>query len=178
MGFGEFVSGDAERDHALMERSREEWEVKNCKEMEMAEMVEVYMAKGLNEEDSKTIVNIIAKDPKLFVDFMMVDELGLLVDVDDKWGPLKQGIVMFFAFILFGCVPLLAYLGGSGSGLDSVFFFSCALTAVSLVILGSLSGYLTGVSIPKSAVTMVFNGCVSGGVSFGITSLVDSFLKK
>ena len=174
MGFGEFVSGDAERDHALMERSREAWEVENCKEMEMQEMVEVYQEKGINEEDAKTIVGIISKDPQMFVDFMMIDELGILIDVDDKWGPLKQGFVMFLSFILFGSVPLIAYLGGTGKGLDTVFAISCFLTGVALVILGALSGYLTGVSIPKSALIMVFNGCVSGGVSFGVSSMVGN----
>jgi VIT1/CCC1 family predicted Fe2+/Mn2+ transporter len=173
MGFGEFVGGDAERDHALMERARETWEVENCKEMEIDEMVRIYEARGISEEDSRTIVNIIAKDPKLFVDFMMVDELGILIDEDDKWGPLKQGIVMFVSFIVFGSVPVLPYLSQSGKGVDGTFFAALVITAIALVILGGIKGHLTGLDKTKSAITMVFNGSVSGLVSFTTGLLVQ-----
>ena len=42
MGFGEFIGGSAERDFALRERAREEWEVENCIEVEIEEMIELY----------------------------------------------------------------------------------------------------------------------------------------
>lgn len=44
-------------------------------------MVQIYMSKGLSYNDATTIVGIISKDPKMFVDFMMVEELGLLFDL-------------------------------------------------------------------------------------------------
>ena len=89
MGFGEFIGGSAERDFALRERTREEWEVENCFDFEVGEMIELYESKGLSKEDATTMVSIISKDPKIFLDYMMVAELGLLVDVDDKYGSLK-----------------------------------------------------------------------------------------
>lgn len=174
MGFGEYVSGNAEVDHARSERQREEWEVENAKDMEVEEMVELYQEKGLSAEDARTLVGIISKDNKIFVDFMMSDELGIAVDLDDVYGPMKQGFVMFCAFISFGSVPLLAYLiAWSGQGMDGVFASSCFMTAIALLILGSIKGYLTGISIPRSAVLMMINGIVSGLVSFTISSAVE-----
>ena len=173
MGFGEFVSGSAERDFAIKERAREEWEVENCFDVEVDEMIELYQSKGISKEDATTIVSIISKDPKIFVDFMMVEELELLVDVDDKWGPLKQGVVMFISFICFGVIPVLAYVGGVGQGPDYVFGISIALTGVSLMLLGALKGYLTSLNIFVSAFLMLLNGAISGGVSYGVGVLID-----
>ncbi|KAK7198548.1 Vacuolar iron transporter 1 [Novymonas esmeraldas] len=178
MGFGEYVSGEAERENAASERRREEWEVENSFDLEVDEMVQIYMAKGLSFDDAHTVVSIISKDPKMFVDFMMVEELGLLVDLDDVNGPKKQGVVMFTSFLLFGSVPLLAYLSGKGQGTDSVFFMSCFLTMISLIFLGSVKGYLVGLSMSRSAVLMVLNGVISGSVSFLAGHLIEMALSK
>lgn len=178
MGFGEYVSGEAERENAIAERRREEWEVENSFDLELDEMVQIYMAKGLSFDDANTIVGIISKDPKMFVDFMMVEELGLLVDIDDANGPRKQGVVMFFSFLFFGAVPLLAYLPGKGQGTDGVFLLSCALTMISLIVLGSVKGMLVGQSILRSACLMLLNGTISGSVSFVGGYLIEMALSK
>jgi len=172
MGFGEFIGGNAERDHYITEREREEWEVDNNIEGEKQEMLEIYQERGFTEEEATTMVDIISRDKKRFVDIMMVEELGLLVDIDDKWEPLKQGVVMFLSFILFGIFPLLAYFGGKGQGPDYVFGISCALTGVGLMLLGAAKGYLTGLNIPITALIMLFQGVISGGLSFAVGILV------
>ncbi|PWU96410.1 putative Vacuolar iron transporter 1 [Trypanosoma cruzi] len=177
MGFGEYVSGEAERENALAERRREEWEVENAFDLEVDEMVQIYEAKGLSHEDATTIVNIISKDPKLFVDFMMTEELGLLLDLSDVHGPKKQGAVMFISFVMFGFLPLLAYVPGKGRGVDVVFVFSCLLATVSLLVLGSLKGYLTGIGMIRSATLMVFNGVISGLVSYSVGMAMESLLR-
>ena len=174
MGFGEFISGTAELDHARRERAREEWEVEHNVQGEIDEMVEIYENKGFPSEDAKALVQIISKDPKRFVDIMMVEELGILVDEDESnFGPLKQGLVMFTSFIFFGIFPLLAYFGGKGQGFDWVFGLACGITGVGLLLLGAAKGFLTGLSLPITAIKMLFQGCISGGLSFGIGVLVS-----
>jgi VIT1/CCC1 family predicted Fe2+/Mn2+ transporter len=173
MGFGEFISGKAELDQALQERAREEWEVEHNIQGEKDEMIEIYEQKGFPKDDATALVDIISKDPKRFVDIMMVEELGILVNTQDSWRePMKQGLVMSLAFIFFGVFPLLAYFGGKGKGLDYVFGIACGVTGVGLLILGSIKGLLTGISVPITAISMLFTGAVSGGVSFGVGVLV------
>jgi VIT1/CCC1 family predicted Fe2+/Mn2+ transporter len=173
MGFGEFISGNAERDFALSERAREEWEVDVHPEMEKKEMVAVYVTKGISEEDAITMVDIISKDKKIFVDFMMVDELSILCDVAAEWESAKQGLVMFISFICFGMLPLLAYLGGKGRGTDYVFGISTAIVSMGLLLLGAVKGKLTSMSIPKAAAMMLLNGAISGGASYGVGVFVE-----
>ncbi|CCW61037.1 unnamed protein product [Phytomonas sp. EM1] len=178
MGFSEYISGAAERENAITERMREEWEVENAFDMEVDEMIQIYVDKGLSFEDASTIVSIISKDHKVFVDFMMVEELGLLLDIDDPHGPKKQGTVMAVSFICFGVIPLFAYLFGEGQGMDRIFAFSTFLTMLSLVLLGVLKGYLVGISIFKSALLMIVNGFASGVISFTAGYLIEEALRR
>eukprot|EP00388_Colpodella_angusta_P005163 GDKJ01016153.1.p1 GENE.GDKJ01016153.1~~GDKJ01016153.1.p1 ORF type:complete len:240 (-),score=8.60 GDKJ01016153.1:65-724(-) len=177
MGFGEYVSSSAERDNAVAERDRELWEVENCFDAEVQEMIDLYIKRGLSEEDSTRIVQIMSKNPLTFVDFMMVDELGLIVDVSDKWRPAKQGLVMFVSFVIFSCIPLLAYLFGGPAYSKDVLFAACVgSTALALAVLGAIKGYLMDANILLSAIVMIFNGAVSGGLSFAVSQLANSLL--
>jgi VIT1/CCC1 family predicted Fe2+/Mn2+ transporter len=174
MGTGEFYSSKAELNKARRERQREEWEVDNCFEGEIAEMVDLYEKKGFPTEDAKALVAIISKDKKRFVDIMMVEELGITENTDDTWHePAKHGVVMFLSFIFFGTFPLVAYFGGKGKGLDWVFGLACGITGFALLILGGAKGKLSGDSIPFTSVKMLAMGCVSGGVSFGLSELIS-----
>jgi vacuolar iron transporter family protein len=173
MGFGEFIAATAEIDHARAERQREEWEVENYIEGEKKEMIAIYMRRGISAEDARTMVDIISKDKKIFVDIMMIEELEITCDYVDNTEPAKQGLVMFVSFVCFGMFPLLAYLSGKGKGIDEIFGVACAISGVALLLLGSVKGYLTSQNIPSTAMLMLFNGLVSGGVSFGLGILVE-----
>jgi len=59
-----------------LERAREEWETQNHLDGEIAEMIEIYIAKGMSRADATTVVGILAKDPRILVDTMMTEELG------------------------------------------------------------------------------------------------------
>jgi VIT1/CCC1 family predicted Fe2+/Mn2+ transporter len=172
MGFGEYISSSAEADHIRSERMREEWEVDSYIEGEKREMVELYMSKGLCQEDSQTIVDIISKDKKVFVDIMMVEELGLLAeDTSDPWGPHKQGLVIYLSFLLFGSIPLLAYTSGRAD--DTIFGIACGLTGFSLFCLGMLKGKLTAQNVFRTGFIMLINGSIAAALSYAISVFVS-----
>lgn len=187
MGVGEMVSGYAEIDFLRSERQREEWEVEHAVEHEKREMIDLYTAKGMAVEDAVTVVDIISKDPKIFVDIMMVEELDLNPE-DENGSPAKQGIVMFSAFVLFGSIPLIAYVvshavsgvQGSGEGVNANFIVSCSLTIVTLFILGACKQYLAVggsiQSVTKGGILMVTTGTVSASAAFGIGALLGTFI--
>ena len=113
MGVGEFLSSKAELDYAKVERERESWELHNYPEGEVQEMKEIYVGKGMSEKDAETMFEIMAKPEyhDMFVDFMMREELGLdPPDDGDVAEALKSGVVMFFAFCVFGSLPLLSFV--------------------------------------------------------------------
>jgi hypothetical protein len=64
---------------------------------EQREMIELYQSKGLDREDAATIVEILSKDRNIFVDFMMIEELGIMPD-DAGASPIKNGDFVVFIF--------------------------------------------------------------------------------
>ena len=59
-------------------------------------MVELYVEKSLSKEDALTTVNILAKDKKVMIDAMMVEELGLLESDDFPYG---NAVATFLTFV-------------------------------------------------------------------------------
>merc|ERR1712196_608114 len=75
MGVGDALSSMAEAQYVKQERARELWETQNYKQGEIDEMVQLYVSKGLPQEEAETVINIMAEHTEFFVDVMMVEEL-------------------------------------------------------------------------------------------------------
>lgn len=65
-----------ERRFRDLERSREEWEMRNYMDGERDEMIQLYAARGIAVDDAATIVDILSKSDQVFLDMMMMEELG------------------------------------------------------------------------------------------------------
>jgi vacuolar iron transporter family protein len=54
-------------------------------------MIEIYTKKGMTLEDARTVVMTMSKYPDIFVDTMMVEELGLMPPegTNTWWEPMK-----------------------------------------------------------------------------------------
>jgi len=146
MGMGDFLSSKAENEYAHEERRREVWECEHHIEGEVKEMTELYIAKGMTEEDARTIVTLMSKYQDIFVDTMMVEELGIM-SVDPTDSPFKNGLVTFVSFLLFGCVPMVSYVGlvaihpsrDAASAFDITFIVACVMTLLTMFLLGALT---------------------------------------
>ncbi|KAL5265365.1 hypothetical protein ACHWQZ_G006188 [Mnemiopsis leidyi] len=139
MGLGDYLSSDSEIKFAKMELAREEWEYDNYQQGEEQEMIEIFKAKGMTQEDAEIVIRTTAKYRDVFCNDMMIHELGLTPPDDDD-SPIKSGLVTFIAFIICGIVPLLVYMFvdvHSSSG-DTNFYISIGMTAAALFILGAL----------------------------------------
>lgn len=90
MGVGDALSSKAEAEVAKREREREKWELENFKEGEIKEMIEIYTGRGMSPQDAELVIRVCAKYEELFVDMMLVDELGLEPPSDDD-NPWKVG---------------------------------------------------------------------------------------
>lgn len=179
MGIGELISEAAERSWILKERSREVWEFDNSPESEINEMVELYKAKGFSEEEAKKVLEIMARNKDFFVDHMLVQELGVMAPETDGPSPLKQGAVMFGAFIGFGLVPLISYIILSTvkfSGFNPLFLIACILTGCALFLLGVLKSKFSSQHWILSGFEVLMNGAVAAGVGFGISYGLESLV--
>lgn len=167
MAVGDYLSTKAENEYNRAERGRETWEVENYPEGERQEMVELYKAKGISAEDSASLVAILSKYKEAWIDVMMVEELGIL---ESDESPLRNAIATFFSFGLFGFVPLIAFVlsraAGIGTGVQ--FPIACALTGLTLFVLGALKSRLTARSWLLSGLEMLAVGGVAALAAYGI----------
>ena len=58
MGFGDYISSYFETNYILSEKQKEEYEYEHNNAYEVAEMIELYTNEGLDDADSKKIVDI------------------------------------------------------------------------------------------------------------------------
>ena len=109
MATGAYLSTKSEQEYYLRERQRESWEVEHFPDGERIELLELYRKRGYSEKEARTLVEIQSREPKRWVDAMMVDELGML---PDERKPLISALATLVSFIVVGSIPLLAYLVG------------------------------------------------------------------
>lgn len=167
MAIGDYLSTKSELDYEAAERRREEWEVEHYPEGEKRELVELYMEKGMPQADAEAVVAILARHRTAWVDVMMTEELGIVASDES---PVRNAVVTFFSFALFGLVPLLAFIlvpfvpGIRGSA----FGIACAATAATLFALGSIKSRITGQNWLRSGLEMLVIGGVAAAAAYGV----------
>ena len=171
MAVGDYLSTKAENEYNQAEREREKWEVENHPEGEKQELVEIYTAKGISDEEARTMVDIISKHEKAWIDIMMVEELGIM---ESDESPLRNALVTFFSFGFFGFLPLVAYLLSNVSSVvkTNQFFVASLLTGLTLFALGAFKVRITERNWFVSGLEML----LVGGIAATAAYLVGYFL--
>lgn len=171
MAVGSYLSTKSDQEYYLRERQREAWEVEHFPDGERAELLQVYRRRGYSEEDAQDLVEIQSRDPKRWVDAMMVDELSML---PDERKPLLSGLATFVAFIIAGSLPLVVYLLGLVVPIPAqdAFPISLGLSAAALFGLGAAKVLVTQRSAIRSGIEMLLVGSLAAGVAYVIGALL------
>jgi vacuolar iron transporter family protein len=173
MAAGQYLSTKSERDYIDQEYAREIWETEKFPEGEIAEIREIYRKKGFKDKDLERAVEIITGDKKVWVDTMMMEELGLQLKTKN---PIIAGTVTFIAFILAGFMPLITYILTYfyPQILPKAFIMTIILTAITLFIVGSLRTLVTGKNWIQNGIEMLLVGGLASGVAYYIGYLLRS----
>ena len=171
MAVGDYLSTRAENEYKAAERQREAWEVAHFPEGEKLEMIELYEKKGIARADAEAIAEIFAKHPKAWVEVMMVEELGL---VQEDESPLKNAVMTFISFGLFGFLPLASFfVAPIIPWVKSHLFAAAALiTGTALFGLGALKVRITGHSWVRSGLEMLMVGGLAAVAAYLIGDLL------
>ena len=162
MGLGEFLSARSEHDLYNEVRKKEAHEIKHNPEMEKLEAIEIMMDRGYSKKDATTVVEIMEKYPEHYADFMMAYEIEMANP--DGESPALNGLATFFAFILFGAIPLLPYFILEAT--PSTFTLSIIATFTALTLLGLLRYMVVRNSIIRSVGETVLVGGVCAVVAY------------
>jgi len=179
MGLSDALSAKAETEHFIQERNREFWEYEHYLEGEIAEMVDLYVSRGMSRPDAETVVKLMSPHKSFFVEIMTVEELGLSIpDEDDN--PWKDGFVTFASFVLFGSVPLLGFCivpTFMPHVSDQVLFWvASGLTVFTLFLLGAVKSLFSQKSFIRSGMEMVSVGFFVAIVAFYIGKVAKDWV--
>lgn len=117
-------------------RAMEERHIQQAPEGEKQEVRQIYANKGFEGKDLDRAVEIITSDEKRWVDTMLVDELGVLLDSPSAF---KAAITTFLAFCLVGVLPLLVFIYGYFFPMDqsTLYGTSTVITAFAFFFVGA-----------------------------------------
>ncbi len=169
MGLGGYLAARSDSEHYFSEKLREETEVRDIPDIEAQEVSDILQNYGMNEDESKPVVEAIRKKPKEWVDFMMRFELGL--EEPNPKRALISAITIAGAYIVGGFIPLGPYIFAGSVKLALA--LSVIITVIALAVFGFVKGHFTGTSKIKSALQTVLIGGLAASVAFILARLIS-----
>ena len=174
MAIGDFLSTRSEIEFANSERARELWEVRNFPQQEKDELIDIYVGKGMSIKDATEMVEILSKHEKSWIDTMMATELNI---PESDESPITNGITTFLSFVVFGFLPLGAYVLAEIFGvIQKPFIFAAVLTAITLFVLGAVKARMVGINYIRSGFEMLFVGGIATAAAYAIGMALGKIL--
>jgi VIT1/CCC1 family predicted Fe2+/Mn2+ transporter len=162
MGLGGYLAARSDAEHYQNEKIREEREVEQVPDRELAEVAELFQEYGLSDEHIQPILRAFEENPKAWVDFMMRYELGLEEPNPNR--ALKSASTIAGAYIAGGLIPLAPYMFISSEYRPVV--FSVVVTLSALTIFGYIKGVYTGTRPIRTAAQTALIGGLAAGAAF------------
>lgn len=170
MGLGGYLAGKTEQDHYNAELKREYEEIETKRNIEIAEVKQVFAEWGLSEQIQVQATNEIIQDKNKWVNFMMKHELHL--DKPDPKRATKSAFNIGFSYVVGGLVPLTPYFFVS-SAMES-FKISVIITLICLYIFGYFKSKITGVSPIVGGLKVMLIGAAAAAAAFIIAKLLGA----
>jgi len=168
MGLGGYLAAHGDAEHYQQERAREEREIVEIPEEEMAEVSRVFHEYGITEEQSAPLVKALSERPEAWVDFMMRYELGL--EEPDPKRALTSAATIAGSYVAGGFIPLAPYLALSDA--QTGLIVSAIVTLAALGVFGFLKGRFTGTPPLRSASQTMVIGGLAAGAAFVLARLI------
>lgn len=165
MALGEYVSVSSQRDSERALIAKETRELREMPGEELAELAELYRARGLSEQTARQVATELTAHDALAAHL----EVELHIDQDDLVSPWQAALSSAVAFTLGALLPLLTILL-LPPALKIPLTFVAVLVA--LAITGTVSAHLGGSSRIRASVRLV----LGGGLALVATWLIGSLL--
>jgi VIT1/CCC1 family predicted Fe2+/Mn2+ transporter len=169
MGLGGYLAAKSDAEHYANELLREQREIVEKPEAEVAEVEEVFLAYGLTREETAPIIGALRNKPQAWADFMMRFELGL--EKPDPAQALISALTIAGAYIGGGLIPLIPYMVMAKVG--SALLWSAVFTLTALLAFGYVKGRFTGSRPLRSGLQTTLIGGLAAAAAFGIARLIS-----
>jgi VIT1/CCC1 family predicted Fe2+/Mn2+ transporter len=164
MGTGEYISVRSQNESMQAEVEVERQELEHNTEAEIAELAQMYVARGVDPELAQLVAEQLSSDPNQALEIHVQEELG--VDIHDLPDPRIAMISSFLSFSVGAFVPLLPFLFAS-----KVLPLSAVLALVALFVTGAFTARFTTRPWWYAGGRQMLLGLISAAVTFGVGHL-------
>lgn len=172
MALGEWISVQSSRELYKRQISIEEEELRANPEEEKEELALIYQAKGMTEEQARSVAERIIGDKATALDTLAREELGIEPTELGGSAWVAAG-TSFVLFALGAIIPVVAYFFMAGTAAAVV---SVVLSGLGLFGIGSLITLLTGRSLLYSGLRQMAFGLLAAAITFGIGKVIGQAL--
>jgi VIT1/CCC1 family predicted Fe2+/Mn2+ transporter len=167
MALGEYVSVSSQSDSQRSLIAKEERELRELPEEELAELAALYEARGLSPETALTVARELTEHDALAAHL----SAELNIDARDIASPWQAALASALAFTLGALLPFIAILVLPPSIRVPVTF---GVVLVALALTGSVSAWIGGAKVGRATVRVVLGGALALVVTFAVGSLLGT----
>ena len=164
MATGEYVSVQSQNESTGAELEIERHELAHNAEAEIAELAEMYIARGVEPDLAAKVARQLSRDPDQALQIHAQEELGINpTQLPSPWTAAGSSLLSFSVGAL---IPLLPYLLGATS-----LWLSAVLALVALFVAGVGTSRFTSRAWLYSGTRQLVLGVLAAAVTYGVGSL-------
>jgi len=172
MALGEWISVKSSQELLERQIEIEMEEIENSPEEERQEIILMNRAKGMPEDEARSLADRIFSDKDNMQTLLVKEELGLNPD-DLKGSAWEAAITSFLLFVTGAVIPLAPFIFLHG---QKAIILSALLSTVALFTIGAAITLLTGKPLVRSGMRQVIIGLAAAAVTFSLGRLIGMAL--
>jgi VIT1/CCC1 family predicted Fe2+/Mn2+ transporter len=164
MAAGEYISVQSQNESTAAELEVERHELVHNADAELAELAQMYVARGVERDLAEQVARQLSRDPDQALMIHAQEELG--VDPTQLPSPRIAAISSFLSFSVGAVIPLLPYALGA-----TTLWISAGLAVVALFAAGVAASRFTSRGWMYSGARQLAFGVLAAAVTYGVGSL-------
>lgn len=169
MGLGGYMAATSDAEHYHIEEQREYDEVKAIPDQEKQEVREIFESYGMRDVHIEPILKHFEGDHKMWVEFMMRNELNL--EKPDDARARKSGLTIAVSYLVSGFIPLSPYMFIHAP--HEALAVSASVTLLALVVFGYIKARLIGNNPWRSAGQTVLIGGLAAAAAYLLAKAIS-----
>ncbi|MGY0836096.1 VIT1/CCC1 transporter family protein [Aerococcus urinaeequi] len=173
MAVGDYLSSKSENEFIMKEIEQHQSNFKYDFQSELNDFKKYYIDKGLTETDASLISETLAKYPEVIEE----ERINMIFGTaETEAHPIYNALITFCSFIVYGFIPLIAYVFASFSPflMENTFVVAGVLTGLTLFILGAIKSKLTLPNWVRSGMEMLLVGGAAALIAYMIGFMLGS----